>query len=143
MPEEIGPARKGRCLCGAVRFTARGEPRWVAHCHCDSCRRATSAPVVTYAGFMADQVEWKAEKPALFHSSQGVERGFCARCGSPISFTGEKWPDEVHLFVASFEEPNNFAPTSHVHVAEKLAWLHLGDGLPRYATTPREGPPIT
>ena len=142
MAEEDSRIRRGRCLCGAVRFAARGEPHWVAHCHCDSCRRATSAPIATYAGYGADAVEWEGERPARHASSPGVERCFGAHCGSPMSFAGEKWPDEIHLFVASLEEPDSLTPTSHVHVGEKLGWIHLADGLPRYATTAREGPPL-
>ncbi len=134
--------RRGRCLCGAVRFVARGEPKWVAHCHCESCRRATSAAFATYAGYHTDAVEWTGETPGTYASSPGVVRRFCTRCGSPLSFEGERWPDEVHLFVASFEEPASFTPKGHVYVEEQLAWVHLADGLPRYAKTAREGPPL-
>jgi hypothetical protein len=133
---------RGRCLCGAVQFVARGAPRWVAHCHCDSCRRATSAPLTTYAGFAAEDVIWSGQSRARFNSSPGVERSFCARCGSPLSFAGARWPGEIHLFVASFAEPGALTPEIHVHAGEQLPWLHLGDGLPRFATTPREGPPL-
>lgn len=135
-------SRTGRCLCGAVRFAARGEPRWVAHCHCESCRRATSSAVATYAGFSAADVEWTGERPAEYRSSPGVVRRFCRTCGSPMSFEGERWPDEVHLFVPSFDAPETFQPRCHVHVEEQLRWLHLGDGLPRYARTPRDGAPL-
>jgi len=133
---------RGHCLCGAVRFVASGDPRWVAHCHCESCRRATSAALATYAGFATGKVRWSGETRTLFESSPGVVRSFCARCGSPMSFAGERWPDEVHLFVASFAEPHRLAPTVHVHVQEQLPWLHLADGLPRFATTPRDGGPL-
>lgn len=135
-------AYPGRCLCGAVRFVAHGEPRWVAHCHCESCRRATSAALATYAGFLATDVAWSGQPAGLFHSSPGVERRFCPRCGSPLSFAGKRWPGEIHLFVASFEDPRAFAPSVHVHVGEQLPWLQLADGLPRFDTTPREGPPL-
>ncbi|HKF70456.1 MAG TPA: GFA family protein [Stellaceae bacterium] len=135
--------RTGRCLCRAVTFAARGEPRWVAHCHCESCRRATSSPVATYAGYAMGNVEWTGERPAEYQSSPGVIRRFCRRCGSPMSFEGERWPDEIHLFVPSFEEPENLRPTCHVHVQEQLGWFHLADQLPRYAKTARDGPPLT
>jgi hypothetical protein len=134
--------RTGRCLCRAVTFAVRGEPRWVAHCHCESCRRATSSPVTTYVGFAMADLQWTGERPAEFRSSAGVLRRFCAKCGSPISFEGERWPDEIHLFVASFDRPEAFQPRCHVHVREQLAWLRLADGLPRYATTARDGPPL-
>jgi len=134
--------RRGHCLCGAVSFAARGEPRWVAHCHCESCRRATSSAVATYAGFPATNVEWTGARPREFRSSPGVVRRFCGACGSPVSFEGERWPDEIHLFVPSFDEPETFRPACHVHVDEQLRWLHLVDYLPRYAKTARDGPPL-
>lgn len=133
--------RRGRCLCGTVRFIAKGEPRWVAHCHCESCRRATSAAIVTYAGFLLDNVTWSGGR-TTFASSPGVQRSFCPRCGSPLSFSGERWPGEIHLFVASFAEPGTLLPKLHVHAREQLPWLQLADGLPRFATVPSEGPPL-
>jgi len=133
---------KGHCLCGAVRFETAAQPLWVAHCHCESCRRATSAAIATYAGFPAAQVAWSGQPRHIYRSSPGVERGFCPRCGSPMSFAGEKWPGEIHLFLASFEDPAALAPTAHVHVGEQLAWLKLADGLARYQTTSGEGPPL-
>ena len=44
-------AATGRCHCGGVRFVARFPSRFVAHCHCESCRRAHGAAFVTWAGF--------------------------------------------------------------------------------------------
>ena len=134
--------RTGRCLCRAVTFVARGEPRWVAHCHCESCRRATSSAIATYAGYTMGNVAWTGERPAEYASSPGVIRRFCRKCGSPMSFEGERWPDEIHLFVPSFDDPESFRPACHVHVNEQLRWLHLSDPLPRYAKTARDGPPI-
>ncbi len=134
--------RRGRCLCGRVTFTARGEPRWVAHCHCESCRRATSSAIATYAGFTTANVEWTGERPAEYRSSPGVTRRFCRTCGSPMSFEGERWPDEIHLFLPSFDQPETFQPTCHVHVEEQLSWLHVADKLPRYAKTARDGPAL-
>ena len=133
---------KGHCLCGAVRFEATGKPLWVVHCHCESCRRATSAPMATYVGFRAAQVSWTGQAPKIFASSGGVERGFCARCGSPMCYVGERWPGEIHLFAASFEDPAALVPRAHVNVAEQIPWLRLADGLRRYATTAEEGPPL-
>lgn len=134
--------RRGRCLCGQVRFVASGEPKWVVHCHCESCRRATSAAFATYAGYGAGAVEWTGAAPGTYHSSPGVTRRFCRRCGSPMSFEGERWPGEVHLFVASFEDPASSIPKAHVHAEEQLAWVHLADHLPRFAKTAREGPAV-
>ena len=127
--------RSGGCQCGRIRFEARGEPIWVAHCHCTDCRRATASALATYAGFDKDRVRFTAGRPAGYHSSPGVTRRFCADCGTPISFESERWPEEIHLFVCAFDDPESFEPRAHVYTAEQLSWLHLGDDLPRHQKT--------
>jgi hypothetical protein len=52
-----------------------------------------------------------------------------------LTYEGERWPDEIHIHVPSLEDPLSLKPKAHVHVAEQLAWVHLADGLPRYATS--------
>lgn len=128
--------REGRCLCGAVRYAVKGDPIWVAHCHCESCRRANSAAFATFAGFRRENFRLLAGEPGRYASSPGVWRSFCPRCGSPLTYEGERWPDEVHIHLPSLEDPLSLKPKAHVHVAEQLAWVHLADGLPRYATSP-------
>jgi hypothetical protein len=119
--------RRGHCLCGATRYRVRGEPIWVAHCHCESCRRASSAAFVTWAGFGRADFAVTAGEPAAYRSSPGVVRRFCPRCGSPLTYEGERWPDQVHVLVCSFDDPAAFQPTEHVHIDERLPWLHLAD----------------
>jgi len=46
-----------------------------------------------------------------------------------------RWPDEVHLFVATMDKPEALPPQCHVYTAERLAWLHLADDLPQYPAT--------
>ena len=123
--------RRGHCLCGAVRYRVTGEPVWVAHCHCESCRRASSAALVTWAGFRRADFAFTEGEPAAYPSSPGVVRRFCPRCGSPLTYESRRWPDEIHVQVCSFDDPAAFQPTAHVHVAEQLPWLHLADGLKR------------
>ena len=127
--------RSGGCLCGAVRYAVRGKPLWIAHCHCESCRRATSAAFATYAGFRKERFTLTSGRPAHFRSSPGVNRGFCRRCGSPLTYEGARWPSQIHVLVASLDDPAAFRPTLHVNSAERLPWVHLSDGLRR-----RKGP---
>lgn len=124
----------GRCLCGAVRFSYRGPPKWTAYCHCESCRRATSSPVAVWIGVERDQFSWDGGTPAAYASSPGVVRRFCPTCGSPLSYEGEGWPTEVHVLAPSLEDPTNVAPRGHVHVAEQLPWFEVDDDLLRFAT---------
>ncbi|MHA1599438.1 MAG: GFA family protein [Alphaproteobacteria bacterium] len=122
----------GGCLCGAIRYVATGEPLWVAHCHCQSCRRSTGAPFATFVGFAPDQVAFSASAPATYASSPGVRRSFCGDCGTPIAFEADRYPGEIHLYVCTMDAPAEFTPQAHVHVREQLPWLHLDGGLPRF-----------
>lgn len=135
MAGESDIERSGGCLCGAVRYVARGAPLWSAHCHCESCRRATGSAMATYVGYRRNRVTQLGAAPASFASSPGVVRRFCGTCGTPISYEGERWPEEVHLFLCTFDDPESVQPQGHVYTAEQLSWLELADGLPRHAGT--------
>lgn len=122
----------GHCLCGDITYTFDGKPLWIAHCHCESCRRQTSSVLATFVGVAASGFRYAQGTPARFDSSPGVRRSFCRRCGAPMSFESSKFPGEVHLYIGTLDDPSAFMPTAHVHVAEKLPWLELNDGLPQH-----------
>ncbi|MSP84071.1 MAG: GFA family protein [Alphaproteobacteria bacterium] len=89
----------GRCLRGAVRYESEGKPPWVAHRHYESCRRQTGCAVATFVGYRADQVRFTQGAPKVFESSPDVKRGFCATCGTPLYYGGERARGEIHLYV--------------------------------------------
>lgn len=113
----------GGCLCGQVRFRVTGPAKWTAWCHCQSCRRHTGAPVSAFAGFERAQVVFTAGEMARFDSSAGVLRGFCARCGSTLTYEGDRWPSEIHFHVGAFDDPEAFPPADHAFAEERLSWL--------------------
>ena len=57
---------KGHCQCRAIEYEFTGEPRWVMHCHCESCRRAVSSPVATYVGVLLDQFSYLKGEPTYY-----------------------------------------------------------------------------
>ncbi|MDX2144807.1 MAG: GFA family protein [Rhodospirillaceae bacterium] len=130
---------EGHCLCRGVVYEYGGEPNWTVHCHCDSCRRATSSPFTTWISVPRASFRFKAGVPRYFQSSPGVRRGFCEACGSPLTYENEIIPDEVHLYAVSLADPSHVRPTAHVFVAEQLPWFETQDDLPRYAATRRGG----
>jgi hypothetical protein len=136
MPDpDISRLRTGRCGCGAVSFRVDGDPNWVAHCHCRDCRAQTGSPFTTFAGFPRARFAWTGVPPAIHRSSPGVARSFCARCGTPMAFEGARWPDEVHIYVATVEDPASLVPQAHVYFGQALPWIQPADGLARYQGT--------
>lgn len=120
----------GQCLCGDVKITTYGEPKWISHCHCPSCQKATGAAFATFAGFAASAIMISGENYNRFSSSPGVRRGFCRNCGSSVSFEGEAWPEEVHIFVSLMDNASELMPERHVYARTKRPWVKLSDGLP-------------
>jgi hypothetical protein len=121
----------GHCLCGAVRYQCRAAPLWQAHCHCESCRRATSSPFTSFLGMADGQWSWVGAAPATYASSPGVMRYFCQTCGSQMAYRSEAFPAETHFYATTLDDPEAYAATEHVHSDERLSWLHLADGLPQ------------
>ena len=130
---------EGGCLCGAVRYRAHGDPLFVAHCHCQSCRRASGAALLTFVGYATADVHFTGASRARFQSSPGVSRSFCPRCGTPLAYEADRYPDEVHLTISTFDAPDRFEPRLHVWTEDRIAWLQLDDHLPQYARLSRDG----
>jgi hypothetical protein len=119
-------------MCGTVRYEYEGPENWVAHCHCESCRRNCSAPFTTFVGVPRSAYRMIGAAPAVYHSSPGVRRLFCAKCGTPVAFDADKYADEIHFYLAALEDASGLEPTFHVHAGEQVPWVHLGDALPKY-----------
>ena len=122
----------GGCLCGAVRYRARGPARNLCYCHCDSCRRAAGSPTVPWATFERAHFALSRGALAEFRSSAPVTRGFCAACGSCLTYRHEARSGEIDVTLATLEEAARLAPQMHVWVADKLPWVRIEDGLPQF-----------
>ncbi len=125
----------GGCLCGAIRYVLRGDPTFSAHCHCRSCQRAIGAGFVTWVGVKPDDFEVTGGAIAFCATSPGVQRGFCARCGSSLTFAGEDWAD-IGVTAASLDDPTLAKPTSNVYLDHRQPWVVLDDGLKKYDRLP-------
>ena len=123
---------QGGCLCGQTRFVASGPATNVCYCHCRSCRGASGAPFVAWATFPAAGFRVTRGALALYRSSDPVERGFCARCGTALTYAHAAWPAEIDVTLAALDDPAPFRPTCHIWVSDKVSWVELGDGLPRF-----------
>jgi hypothetical protein len=129
MPDVPLP-QTGRCLCGAVTWTATAPPVRVGWCHCSQCRRQTGAPAAAFAIFPADAVAIVG--PEAYHrSSTFARRRFCPACGSPIAWVGDGEPTiDVHLGTA--DDPSAFVPTYELFAADAVGWMPRQHGIVRF-----------
>ncbi len=114
----------GRCLCGETRFAFEPDAvLWQGLCTCESCRRASGAPVVGWVGVRNGAWRWEGRAPGRHRSRPDVERCFCTQCGAPLSYAVANYPDETHFLAAQLDHPERYAPDRSYHTDEALPWL--------------------
>jgi hypothetical protein len=122
----------GGCLCGAVRYQASGAAYGITHCHCRTCRRASGAPLVTWAGFDSDKFNFTQGQPASYRSSEKVVRTFCSRCGTALTYQRIDLPDSIDVTLGSLDDPEQLNPQDHTWTESRISWIRLSDDLPAY-----------
>ena len=127
-------ARSGGCVCGAVRFTAAGEPLRVTLCHCTWCQRRTGTAFGTEVVFEAGQVSFTGNPAAKYrhHSDESgcwLDVEFCRTCGTNLGFTLELAPGLRTLPAGAFDDPCWIDPAQvnfkHVYLRSRRSWSDL------------------
>jgi hypothetical protein len=113
--------RSGGCLCGAVRYTLRGEPFHVGRCHCANCRKESGSTYTIYG-------QWPRE---AFESSGEVAtydgRCFCPRCGSRLFDVADE--DGVEVRLGSLDDaPFELRPVAEIWIKRREPWLAEVEG---------------
>jgi hypothetical protein len=120
----------GGCACGRVRYTAAVADDDAYLCHCRMCQKASGGVSIAFKNLPKDAVRWERE-PDYFRSSPIARRGYCAACGTSLSFDYSD-SDKMDLTVGSFDDPARFVPKHHFG-SEGLhcAWINT-EGLPEH-----------
>jgi hypothetical protein len=131
----------GSCLCGSIHYLVRGQPIYITHCHCPTCRKASGAAFLTWFTVRNAELEWRGEPLAIYRSSAAVERGFCRRCGTTLTYRHESDPDETDITLASLHQADSLTPEHHTWWEKRLLWAdpHVMGALPVYARSREEG----
>lgn len=116
---------RGGCLCGAVRFAAKGPPDRVGLCHCRECRRHHGAVFYAAAIFPAGAVQVDGE------TRDYDGRHFCPRCGSSVFARSEA---ELELHLGALDDPVDLVPSYECWTRRRAAWLPPFPGVTGYDT---------
>ena len=121
------PSLSGGCQCGAVRFRVSGGPKSASICHCRMCQKAFGAPYGLLVSVQDADLEWTRGSLRLFPSSDLVDRGFCANCGTPLTYV-LKGGGQTGLAVAAFDTPERVAPTSQLSADTRIGFVdHIAE----------------
>ena len=121
------PTHSGGCQCGAVRFRLEGQPLDCAICHCRMCQKAFGAYYAPLVAIGEAKLTWTRGALKYFHSSNHVRRGFCADCGTPLSYEAD---DGVAISAGSFDNPAVLAPVVQFGIEGKLPFVDALHALP-------------
>jgi hypothetical protein len=134
--ENIMQDRKGGCLCGAVRYVLKGEPRAIAICHCTHCQRQSGSLFSFNLVIRETDYEQSGESMVYVDkgdSGQPVYRHFCGRCGSPILATIAAAPGKVVVKAGTLDSMEGLQPQTEIYTDHAVKWLAPVAGATRFA----------
>ncbi len=119
----------GGCQCGAIRFRVE-RLGGAAICHCRMCQKAFGSffgPLVSGYG-----VTWTRGEPSYFLSSDRFRRGFCNKCGTPLTYEALDHADDdaVELAIGALDHPGLAPPTRQVNLSDRLSCFDRLSALP-------------
>lgn len=116
---------KGGCQCGAVRFEVKGPLGKASVCHCRMCQKAFGNVFAPLVSIPEGALTWLKAKPARFQSSNFVQRGFCPKCGTPLTYEA---PDGLAVAIGAFDHPERIEPDIQFGVEGRIRWMdHVND----------------
>ena len=128
----------GGCLCGAVTYTASGEPRRFYHCHCRRCRKATGtghASNLFIKGTLTfhsgeDRIAWFKVPDAKHFSNT-----FCRDCGSRRPRVNAE-AGSVMIPAGSLDDEPGFSVQARIFSDSRAAWSCDETALPTFPEYP-------
>lgn len=117
--------KTGKCMCGAVSFTARNVPAEFGGCYCDMCRRWAGSRFNGVHVAHDDLQLSGRDHVQVVKSSDWAERAFCNKCGSALWYhlTEGPYANGVSLSVGLFDDPSGMTLKREYYVDRKTC-LH-------------------
>jgi len=127
--------RIAQCGCGRLRIRVRGEPVFVAACHCDFCQKHTGSAFRLNSIFGEDQIIEITGDSSVYNGLEidgvgiagsdeaGVSFHFCPTCGSTVYWRGDLVPGGYCIAVGSFVEPDFPKPTLEAWTELRHRWI--------------------
>ena len=139
-PEPAAEALAGSCLCGGVRYRARGPLQGLVRCCCRECRKASGAEFATNGSVTREHFELVSGESLLreYASSPGQYRVFCGQCGSPVFKRYDAQPDLVRLRLGCLDTPLDQKPAAQIFTSERLGLTRPDPDLPTFERMPND-----
>jgi hypothetical protein len=141
----VAKKHTGSCACGAVTYGFDEDPTFIANCHCTDCKRASGGEMGTFAMVSEADFTVLSGRPRSFAygpdtetcAGQGLERVFCADCGSRL-FTNKlkDYPGSVFVQEGTLDRLDGwFAPQVEIYTWSREPFMRALD-LPQFDHAP-------
>lgn len=128
--------RTGGCLCKAVRYVLKSEPRAVAVCHCTHCQKLSGSAFSVNLVMRESDYEQSGDTAVYVDSGDSgspVYRHFCSNCGSPILAKTTLAPGKVVLKAGSLDSMDGLQPQAEIYTDHAVQWCAPVSGAKRFA----------
>ena len=122
---------EGRCLCGAVTYTAQGEPLWTALCHCGNCQRQGGGAFSITVGVEEAALRVGGELREYVKDPAGARRRFCPTCGTPVYNSSPSFPGVAIVMAGTLDDRSWLNPLMEVWGDSAQPWVAEVEGRPR------------
>ena len=102
------------------------------------CRKAAGS----FVGVLLDDLHWTRGTPARLYSSNGIARGFCAACGTPLFLHNEASP-RIPGSIGAFDDPGAFPLAFERGIEARLPQVDTLSDLPNFGTSEEDYPEAT
>jgi hypothetical protein len=131
--------RTGGCLCGAVRYVLKSEPRVILLCHCTHCQKQSGS--LFSFNLLVREADFEQQGETRIYvddgdSGQPVYRHFCGTCGSPIITKTVVAPGKVVLRAGTLDSMEGLQPQTEIYTDHAAKWLAPVAGATRFAQNP-------
>lgn len=129
----------GRCLCGDVNYTAKGEIALQANCHCTDCRQSSGSAFATLVFMNKDDLDITGSVKTFDHvvdSGSTLTKTFCPKCGSQLFTENEARPGSIGIRAGTLNEHEEVKPQFNVYAGSKMACTHLDPDIPAFDKMP-------
>ncbi len=114
----------GSCFCGKLKFHYELPSKYVAHCHCNDCRRAHGAGYVTWVGLDSEQLHLDDDSTLKWHGElETGRRGFCGECGSSLFIESKYWVGEIAVSRSNLHGEIDKEPAQHAFYDLRVGWI--------------------
>jgi hypothetical protein len=133
------PNIKGGCLCGAVRYSASGEPAVTTICQCRDCQRQSGSAFLEIVAVPKQAFSIQGTLETFTYSGDSgrkLHRKFCPRCGSAVFIEADVFPEMAMVLGGTLDDTGWLNPTMAFFRDSAQPWLTISHEMQNFPKMP-------